>query len=118
MIKDCFISNTVQIDSEEPLAVSDRVEMNLEHPSVVSDRGESSNSTSECRDTNGLQDYSLIRDRQRRTNVKPPNRFGYEYMVSFALLINADDPVSFQEAIRSQVKDKWIDAMAEEMESL
>ena len=45
------------------MATSDSVEMNLEQPSVVSDRGESSNSAFECHDTNGLQDYTLIRDR-------------------------------------------------------
>ena len=39
-------------------------------------------------------------------------------MVSFALLISSDDPATFQGAITSQEKEKWMGAMVEEMESL
>jgi hypothetical protein len=39
-------------------------------------------------------------------------------MVSYALVISSGDPTTFQEAVNSQEKSKWMDAMAEEMESL
>ncbi|XP_039014634.1 uncharacterized protein LOC120144692 [Hibiscus syriacus] len=39
-------------------------------------------------------------------------------MVSFALHISSDDPTTFQGAITSQEKGKWMAVMAEEMESL
>ncbi|KAL0291557.1 UNVERIFIED_CONTAM: hypothetical protein Scaly_2631800 [Sesamum calycinum] len=61
--------------------------------------------------------YNLPRDRQRRTNVKPPSRLGYEGMVSFALLVSGDEPTTFHRAITSQEKE-WMGAMVEKMESL
>jgi hypothetical protein len=39
-------------------------------------------------------------------------------MVSYALVISSEDPTTFQEAVNSQEKSKWMSAMAEEMESL
>ncbi|KAE8680841.1 pentatricopeptide repeat-containing protein [Hibiscus syriacus] len=68
--------------------------------------------------TDDLQDYSLARDRVRRTNIKPPNRLGFEDLVSFALTVSSDDPVTFHDAVTSQENDKWMAAMIEEMESL
>ncbi|KAE8727716.1 putative ribonuclease H protein [Hibiscus syriacus] len=57
-------------------------------------------------------DYSLAKDRVRRANIKPPNRLGFEDLVSFALTVSSDDPVTSQE------NDKWIASMVEEMKSL
>ncbi|KAK4388608.1 Retrovirus-related Pol polyprotein from transposon TNT 1-94 [Sesamum angolense] len=68
--------------------------------------------------TNELQAYNLARDRQRRTNVKPPSRLGYEDMVSFAHLVSGNEPTTFHGAITSQEKKEWIGAMVEEMLSL
>ncbi|KAL0389042.1 UNVERIFIED_CONTAM: Retrovirus-related Pol polyprotein from transposon TNT 1-94 [Sesamum calycinum] len=68
--------------------------------------------------TNELQAYNLARDRQRRTNVKPPSKLGYEDMVSFALLVSDDEPTTFYGAITSKEKKEWTGAMVEEMESL
>ncbi|KAL4304503.1 hypothetical protein GQ457_10G014750 [Hibiscus cannabinus] len=79
---------------------------------------ENSNSTSGGSNTVDLQNYSLARDRERRINVKAPRRFGFEDVTSFALHISSDDPVTFQGAITSQEKGKWMAAMVEEMESL
>ncbi|KAL4317979.1 hypothetical protein GQ457_18G008540 [Hibiscus cannabinus] len=79
---------------------------------------ENSNSTYGGSNTVDLQNYSLARDRERRINVKAPSRFGFEDMASFALHISSDDPVTFQGAITSQEKGKWMAAMVEEMESL
>jgi hypothetical protein len=39
-------------------------------------------------------------------------------MVSYALVISSRDPTTFQKAVNSQEKSKWMGAMAEEMVSL
>jgi hypothetical protein len=39
-------------------------------------------------------------------------------MVSYALVISSGDPTTFQEAVNSQEKSRWVGVMAEEMESL
>ncbi|KAE8683204.1 hypothetical protein F3Y22_tig00111213pilonHSYRG00462 [Hibiscus syriacus] len=82
------------------------------------EKPETSQPTSGGSTTNDLQDYSLARDRVRRTNIKPPSRLGFEDLVSFALIVSSDDLVTFHDAITSQENDKWMEAMVEEMESL
>ncbi|KAE8731263.1 hypothetical protein F3Y22_tig00002840pilonHSYRG00865 [Hibiscus syriacus] len=82
------------------------------------EKPETSQPTSGGSTTDDLQDYSLARDRVRRTNIKPPNRLGFEDLVSFALIVSSDDPVTFHDAVTSQENDKWMVAMVEEMESL
>ncbi|KAE8685445.1 hypothetical protein F3Y22_tig00111098pilonHSYRG00167 [Hibiscus syriacus] len=82
------------------------------------EKPKTSQPTSGSSTTDDLQDYSLARDRVRRTNIKPPNRLGFEDLVSFALIVSSDDPVTFHDAITSQENDKWMAAMVEEMESL
>jgi hypothetical protein len=68
--------------------------------------------------TSGIeQHHSIATDRPRRT-IRPPTRYSFEDMVSYALVINSGDPTTFQEAVNSQEKSKWIGAMAEEMKSL
>ncbi|WCJ18000.1 Transposon Ty1-LR1 Gag-Pol polyprotein [Euphorbia peplus] len=102
---------TIQIDSvqnqEQAVERVEEVEM-----------GQSSDSASSGSKTTDLQDYNLARDRERRMNVKAPNRFGFEDMVSYALNVGSDDPANFQEAITSREKEGWMGAMVEEMESL
>jgi hypothetical protein len=39
-------------------------------------------------------------------------------MISYALVISSENLTTFQEAVNSQEKSKWMGAMAEEMESL
>jgi hypothetical protein len=39
-------------------------------------------------------------------------------MVSYALVISSGNPTTFQEAVNSQEKSKWMGYMAKEMESL
>ncbi|KAE8684024.1 hypothetical protein F3Y22_tig00111160pilonHSYRG00030 [Hibiscus syriacus] len=82
------------------------------------EKPETSQPTSGGSTTDDLQDYSLARDKVRRTNIKPPNRLGFEDLVSFALTVSSDDPVTFHDAVTSQENDKWMAAMVEEMESL
>ncbi|KAL0461190.1 UNVERIFIED_CONTAM: hypothetical protein Slati_0006600 [Sesamum latifolium] len=68
---------------------------------VAIESSESSHPTFGSSTTNVLQAYNLARDRQRRTNVKPPTRLDYEDMVSFALLISGDEPTTFYGDITS-----------------
>ncbi|KAE8653948.1 hypothetical protein F3Y22_tig00117056pilonHSYRG00559 [Hibiscus syriacus] len=63
-------------------------------------------------------DYSLTIDKVRRTNIKPPSRLSFEDLVSFALTVSRNDPVTFHDAVTSQENDKWMAAMVKEMESL
>ena len=46
-------------------------------------------------------------NRPKRT-IKPPNRYGFEDLVSYALITGTGDQSSFQEAICSQERDKWM----------
>uniref|UniRef100_A0A803Q6S7 CCHC-type domain-containing protein n=1 Tax=Cannabis sativa TaxID=3483 RepID=A0A803Q6S7_CANSA len=65
-------------------------------------------------------DYMLVRDRKRRA-VKPPDRFGYADVVHFALSIDGiegEEPCSYEEAMQSDDKKEWDNAMDQEMDSL
>ena len=64
-----------------------------------------------------MEHRTIASGRTRRV-VKPPTRYGFEDLVSYALTTSSGDPTSFQEAIHSSEKDRWTGAMAEEMESL
>jgi hypothetical protein len=63
------------------------------------------------------QHHSIATDRPRHT-IRPLIRYGFEDMVSYALVISSGDPTTFQEAVNSQEKSRWMSAMAEEIESL
>uniref|UniRef100_A0A2N9HBW1 Integrase catalytic domain-containing protein n=1 Tax=Fagus sylvatica TaxID=28930 RepID=A0A2N9HBW1_FAGSY len=67
--------------------------------------------------SNDQEQDSTRSDRPKR-NKRPPVRYGFEDLVSYALLTSSEDPSTFQEAIESSEKDKWIEAMVEENESL
>ena len=53
-----------------------------------------------------------------KRNIKPPVRYGFKDLASYCLVINSRDPSTFQEAIDRFERDKWMEAMVEEMESL
>ncbi|KAL0438954.1 UNVERIFIED_CONTAM: hypothetical protein Slati_2378400 [Sesamum latifolium] len=106
MPKDSSNSDTLQMELEpHPVGTENR---GGSHPSfddpVAVESGGNSHPTSGGSTTNELRAYNLARDRQRRTNVKPPSRLGYENMVSFALLVSGDEPTTFHGAITSQEK--------------
>jgi hypothetical protein len=64
----------------------------------------------------GVNEHHIIAtDRLRRT-IRPQTRYDFEDMVSYALVISSRDPITFQEAVNSQEKSRWVGAMAEEME--
>ena len=44
--------------------------------------------------------------------------YDFEDMVFYALVISSGDPTTFQEAVNSQDKSKWMGATVEEMMSL
>ena len=46
-----------------------------------------------------------------RDVVFDENRYGFEDMVSYALVISSGDPTTFQEVVNSQEKCKWMGAM-------
>jgi len=68
-----------------------------------------------------LAQYNLARDKTRRQS-KPPQRYAQADVVSFALSvaedIEAQDPVTYREAITSSESSQWIGAMNEELASL
>ena len=61
--------------------------------------------------------HSIVSDRPRCT-IKPPTRYGFKDLVSYALITSSRDPTIFQKAVHSLEKSKWMGAMVEEMESL
>uniref|UniRef100_A0A2N9GRZ0 CCHC-type domain-containing protein n=1 Tax=Fagus sylvatica TaxID=28930 RepID=A0A2N9GRZ0_FAGSY len=67
--------------------------------------------------SNDQEQDSTRSDRPKR-NKRPPVRYGFEDLVSYALLTSSEDPSTFQEAIESSEKDKWMETMVEENESL
>uniref|UniRef100_A0A2N9H6T1 Integrase catalytic domain-containing protein n=1 Tax=Fagus sylvatica TaxID=28930 RepID=A0A2N9H6T1_FAGSY len=67
--------------------------------------------------SNDQEQDSTRSDRPKR-NKRPPVRYGFEDLVSYALLTSSEDPSTFQEAIESSEKDKWMEAMVEGNESL
>jgi hypothetical protein len=75
-----------------------------------------SHSDEELHSNDQEQDSTRL-DRPER-NKRPSVRYGFEDLVSYALLTSTEDPSTFQEAIESFEKDKWMKAMVEEMESL
>ncbi|KAL0327774.1 UNVERIFIED_CONTAM: hypothetical protein Sangu_1855400 [Sesamum angustifolium] len=95
---------------------SDTLQMELEpHPVATENYGRSHRTSSDpvaaesggSSTTNELQAYNLARDRQRRTNVKPP--VGYERHGLFVLLVSGDEPTTFHGAITSQERRSgWV----------
>ena len=64
------------------------------------------------------EQYSIATRRAQRIK-KAPVRYGYEEdSVAFALVTEAGDPSTYQDALGDKDKSKWLLAMQEEMESL
>ena len=63
------------------------------------------------------QPYSIATSKDKRT-IKAPTKYGFEDLVSYALLTSSGDPTNFQKAVHSQEKGSWMGAMEEEMQSL
>ncbi|KAH9679839.1 hypothetical protein KPL71_026297 [Citrus sinensis] len=71
--------------------------------------------------TSQITDYQLTRDREKRV-IKLPKRYGIADMISYALAVAeeviGEEPVSYKQAMGSKIKEKWLDAMNEEIISL
>ena len=61
--------------------------------------------------------YSSDRGREKWVH-KAPQVYGFENMVSFALVTSGGDPFTFKEATNRKNSDKWLVDMLEEMKSL
>uniref|UniRef100_A0A2N9G8B6 CCHC-type domain-containing protein n=1 Tax=Fagus sylvatica TaxID=28930 RepID=A0A2N9G8B6_FAGSY len=64
------------------------------------------------------QEQDSTRSDRPKCNKRPPVKYGFKDVVSYALLTSSEDLSSFQEAIESSEKDKWMEAVVEENESL
>jgi hypothetical protein len=95
-------------------SISDKQMVQMELETLVQENTSQGTETS----TSGIeQHHSIATNRPRRT-IRPPIRYDFEDMVSYALVISSRDPTTFQEAVNSQEESKWMGAMAEEIESL
>ena len=47
-----------------------------------------------------------------KRSIRQPNRYGFEEMLSYALVIANGDPYTYQEAIESQDRERWVQAMS------
>ena len=63
-------------------------------------------------------DYLMTRDGSRRV-IKPPQRLGYAYLITFALITTSEvldeEPRDYKEVVRSRNKTEWMKAMDDEM---
>ena len=50
-----------------------------------------------------------------KRNVKQPERYGFEEIVSYTLMIENGDPYTYKEVMESQDRERWVQAMSEEM---
>ena len=64
------------------------------------------------------QEQDSTRSDRPKHNKRPPVKYGFKDLVSYALFTSSEDPSIFQEAIEGSEKDKWMKAMVEENESL
>ena len=53
--------------------------------------------------TKDQQPYSIATCRDKRT-IKLPTKYGFEDLVSYALITSSGDPTNFQNAVHSQEK--------------
>lgn len=69
-----------------------------------------------------LSNYQLARDRQRRSNVAAPQRYGHAEMIYFCLCtaeeVVIQEPKTYSEAMKGSERIRWLRAMKEEMDSL
>jgi hypothetical protein len=76
---------------------SDKQMVQVELETPVQDNTSHGTETS----TSGIEQYhSIATDRPRHT-IRPPIRYSFEDIVSYALIISSGDPTTFQEAVNS-----------------
>ncbi|GAB2276371.1 hypothetical protein Dimus_039186 [Dionaea muscipula] len=69
----------------------------------------------------GMNDYQLVRDRERRA-PEPNPKYSFADLVYTALVVGCEiqcpEPVSYSDAMSSTASDFWKSAMDEEIDSL
>ena len=68
-----------------------------------------------------MQQYSIARDRERRT-IKPPQKYEEADMVAYALNVvdnieSSEEPSTYEDAVSCSDSGKWMITMREKMES-
>ena len=63
------------------------------------------------------QHHYIAIDRHKCT-IKPPTRYGFEDLISYALTTSSGDPTTFQVTIHNQKKSRWMSTMVKEIQSL
>ena len=53
-----------------------------------------------------------------KKNVRQSKRYGFEKTLSYTLMIANWDPYTYEEAMECQDRERWVQAMSEEMQSL
>ena len=98
----------VETDSNQPGEQSEEIEEEDSDQTQSSDQGVQTN-------------YHLAKDRERRV-IRPPQKFGYADLIAYVRNVEFEreehDPETFKQAVNFKDKDKWIEAMEEEMISL
>ena len=59
-------------------------------------------------------DIGVALHKYKRT-IWQSDRYGFEKMLSYTLVTVNGDPYTYQEAIESQDRERWVQAMSEEM---
>ena len=53
-----------------------------------------------------------------KRTIRQPDRYSFEEMVSYTLVIANGDPYTYVEAMESLDRERWVQAMSKEMHSL
>ena len=62
-------------------------------------------------------DIEVVLHKPKR-NVRQSERYGFKEMVSYILVTVNGDPYVYKKAMESQDRERWIQVMSEEMQSL
>lgn len=89
----------------------------------ISDQDSSDDNDAENEEGNDdLSSYQLARDRTKRRFTQKPVRYRDDSLIAYALTVaqktEYNEPKTYDQAMKSIDKDKWIQAMQEELDSL
>lgn len=72
---------------------------------VAQQQEEPGSNSGGVQDSDGVQDYTFVHDREPRC-ITPPVRCEFEDLATYALLTNSGDPSTFREAMAIQEKER------------
>lgn len=67
---------------------------------IAQPQDESDSYSHGMQDLGGVQDYTIMRDREPHRNT-PPMRYGFEDLTTYAFLTSSGDPSTFREVVSS-----------------